>query len=133
MTGHAPAGSIDEIQRMQNGVRDWVLQTTRRGKDELRTASPAILLSLLCASAFCPHGPPLAGGAPDGTVRLWNLADPAHPRRLGQLLSGGTSTVSSVAFSPDGHTLASGGYDATVRLWNPNIDYAIDRICTTAG
>ena len=44
----------DEIQLMQDGVRDWVQQTARRGKSGLRTASPAVLLSLLCASAFGP-------------------------------------------------------------------------------
>jgi conflict system STAND superfamily ATPase len=54
MGGRAPAGVRDAIQLMQGGVRDWVQQTARRGKAGLRTASPAVLLSLLCASAFCP-------------------------------------------------------------------------------
>jgi hypothetical protein len=39
---------------MQDGVRDWVEQAARRGSGGLRSASPAVLLSLLCASAFCP-------------------------------------------------------------------------------
>jgi WD40 repeat protein len=54
MRGPTPAGAGDEIQLMQGGVREWVQRTARRGKVELRTASPAVLLSLLCASAFCP-------------------------------------------------------------------------------
>ena len=54
MTEHAPIGTADEIQRMQDGVRDWVQKAARRGQSGLRSASPAILLSLLCASAFCP-------------------------------------------------------------------------------
>src|SRR6266568_7976972 len=54
MSGPVPAGIGDEIQQMQDGVRDWVQHTARRGKDGLRTASPVIVLSLLCASAFCP-------------------------------------------------------------------------------
>jgi hypothetical protein len=54
MAGRAPAGVRDAVQLMQGGVRAWVQQAARRGKAGLRTASPAVLLSLLCASAFCP-------------------------------------------------------------------------------
>jgi WD40 repeat protein len=54
MRGRARAGAGDDIQRMQDGVREWVQQSARRGGGGLRTASPAILLSLLCAGAFCP-------------------------------------------------------------------------------
>ncbi len=54
MRGHAPAGAPDEIQRMQDGVRDWVRQPVRHAKDGLGDTSPGSLLSVLCASAFCP-------------------------------------------------------------------------------
>jgi WD40 repeat protein len=82
--------------------------------------------------AFSPDGHTLASGGLGGTVGLWGMADPAHPRPLGQPLTGGVA-VSSVAFSPDGHTLASGSVDGTTRLWNLNVQYAIERICVTAG
>ena len=82
--------------------------------------------------AFSPGGQTLASGSSDGTVRLWDVADPAHPRLLGQPLTG-SATVVSVAFSPGGQTLASSSSDGTVRLWNLNVQYAIQRICATAG
>ena len=61
----------------------------------------------------------LASGDVGGPVRLWDVADPAHPQPLGRLLaSSHGDSVEAVAFSPDGHTLACGNLDGTVQLWN---------------
>ena len=68
--------------------------------------------------AFSPDGHTLASGDYGGTIRLWDVADPAYLRPLGQPLTGGGAKVNSVAFSPDGGTLASGSLDGTIRLWD---------------
>ena len=54
MSGHVSVGVGDEVERMQDGVRDWVQRTADRGKRGVRSASPPVILSLLCASALCP-------------------------------------------------------------------------------
>ena len=68
--------------------------------------------------AFSPGGHTLASGGSNGLVRLWDVTDPAHPRPLGQPLTGGTGAVETVAFSRGGHTLATGSLDGTARLWD---------------
>jgi len=85
--------------------------------------------------AFAPDGTTLATGGADATVILWDLTDPAQPRRLGQPLTGHTDWVFSVAFAPDGTTLATASTDATVILWdltglNDLLDHAVERACS---
>ena len=72
------------------------------------------------AVAFSPDGKTLAAGADDGTVTLWNVSDPAHPRPLAsQPILDRNYSVQSVAFSPDGTTLAvgaTGGFAGTASV-----------------
>ena len=73
---------------------------------------------VLLGLALSPDRHTLASGGYNGTIRLWDVTDPAHPQPLGHRLTSGTTEAFSVAFSPDGHTLASGGYNGPVRSWD---------------
>ena len=72
--------------------------------------------------AFSQKRDLLAAGTGDGTVLLWNIADPANPRPLGKPLHVANPYGVILALSPDGDTMAttlstSQGV-AAVQLWN---------------
>jgi hypothetical protein len=45
-------GDFEEVERLQAGIRDWLLRTARSGRHELRDVPAPAVLSLLCAAAF---------------------------------------------------------------------------------
>lgn len=90
---------------------------------DLRGAQPRPLPAVsrhgdaVSAVALAPGGTTLATASLDGTIILWDVADPNSPRELRALAPRGGFAL-SVAFSPDGQLLASGHQDSTVRLWD---------------
>jgi WD40 repeat protein len=68
---------------------------------------------------FSPDGTLLATPADNGTVAVWNVANPASPRRIATLTCGGdTRPMAAVVFAPDGRSLVTASQSGPVALWH---------------
>jgi hypothetical protein len=76
-------GDFEEVERLQAGIRRWLLRTARSGNHELRDIDAPAVLPLLCAAAF---GPALADG----------LAPAAGVAGLGVLSSVGAGVLADL-------------------------------------
>ena len=133
--GHTLASS-DDSGGDTGDIQLWDLAdraNPRRGQAQPPAINASDHLAYSDSLAFSPDGHTLASGDGNGTVGLWDVTDPAHPRRIGPILTGGTGATYAVAFSSDGHTLASGDGNGTVRLWDvtdPARPRSLDSILT---
>ena len=116
----SPGGNL-----IATGFGDGRIQLWRRGAHLVPAGTPLAASQASSSTganvvefvAFSPGGTILASGADDGTVRLWNIANPAKPRPLAQIQDAHTF-VFSVAFSPSGRVLAAASADGKARLWS---------------
>ena len=93
-------GDFEEVERLQAGIRTWLLRTARSGRHELRGISAPAVLPMLCAAAF---GPALAdaGGPAPGLARM-GVLDSVGADVLALLLEGACSRAHSAsADAPD--------------------------------
>ena len=83
-------GDFEEVERLQAGIRTWLLRTARSGRHELRDLGAPAVLPLLCAAAF---GPALADGSTAGGAGLAPAADVAG---MGVLSSVGAAVLADL-------------------------------------
>jgi len=69
------------------------------------------------SAVFSPDGHTLAATSLDGTIQLWDIAEPQHPTRAAAEFSGHAGPATLAVFSPDGRTLVT-GEAKTIRLWD---------------
>lgn len=69
-----------------------------------------------------------------GAIDLWDMSEPAAPRRWRHQLSGQASDLNALAFSPTGALrLAAAHEDGTLILWDLEPEAWMARACTLAG
>jgi len=90
-------GDFEEVERLQTGIRTWLLRTARSGRHELRGISAPAVLPLLCAAAFGPALADADGPAP-GLARMGVLVS-VGADVLAHLLEGASGRARSA--SPD--------------------------------
>jgi WD40 repeat protein len=99
-----------------HGVRLWKL-TDPAKPVQLGRAIPPPGAALTGAAAISADSRLVTAGTSNGTVFLWDAADPTRPQLIATL-TGLHDTVEWLTFSPNSRILAAGSDDAVIRLWD---------------
>ncbi|WP_084010941.1 serine/threonine-protein kinase [Pseudofrankia sp. DC12] len=82
--------------------------------------------------AVSPDGRLAATTSADGSIRLWNVRDPAASRPLG-VIDEDDGWVTAATFSPDGNLLATAGYNRLATLWDVSDPAQPSKVASLAG
>jgi WD40 repeat protein len=89
-------GDFDEVERLQGGIRSWLLRSARSGRHELRGLGATAVLPLLCAAAF---GPALADDVAPAVAGMGVLAS-VDAAVLARVLGEAADQARSVSSGP---------------------------------
>ncbi|HEX5201101.1 MAG TPA: helix-turn-helix domain-containing protein [Actinoplanes sp.] len=111
-----PAGTVVAVSDALTG--EVVLRgfAANRIGDRLGAVPAEAKTDQVYALAWAPDGRALAIGGVAGRVRIFDVADPAHPVALPSPPGGG-GAVEGLAFAPDGSRLVAVGADPPTRSW----------------
>ena len=98
-------GDFEEVERLQAGIRGWLLRSVRSGRHELRDGGGSGVLPLLCAAAF---GPALAGAGAgrhghDSASAGWACSSSIGADTLARLLEEAEGRTRSAHLPGDDH------------------------------
>ncbi|MGH3374731.1 MAG: WD40 repeat domain-containing protein [Actinoallomurus sp.] len=85
------------------------------------------------ALAFSPDGHTLAAGGREGSVHLWDVTDPSHPRVLNELNWDDDGVAEELAFTPDGRALVMSTDTRRIRIWNVVDPLSAAQVATVTG
>jgi WD40 repeat protein len=109
---------IAAAQWAGGGVRIFEVVDNRRLGRSFELGDHSVSVS---AVSLRPDGRAAVVATYEGTVRVWDIADPARPKMIKTLRTSesGTDGVGvGAAFSPDGKFLATGGAKGAIDLWD---------------
>jgi WD40 repeat protein len=114
-----PAGrtlTVTQDYWTDGGISRTSIWDLREPGDPVPATALMAALGQPTATALDPVAPRLAASATDGTVTLWDIADPARPMRIGT--TSGGSAANSLRFSTDGRMLAGADLAGRFHLWD---------------